>query len=283
LEPVVLVLVLCSAFCHALWNALLKRHEDPESAVVGVIAVSVVSGAVWALGLRGTGFPTGASVAWALVAGVLESGYLTALARALRRAPLGLVYTVSRGGALLVVWPVSVLWLGEGVTPWTVVGAVTVAVGLAVMNLSRAEGPVAMGVLWALAGAVCIAGYNLAYKRALVAGAQPPALFTLSLSLSLGLMLLSRWGGEPWRALRRQVAARPVLLGVTGLLCTLSFALLLVALAEGGAGAVLTLRNTSIAFALGLGALQGERLRRRQLAGAAAVLVGAVLLGWPRA
>jgi drug/metabolite transporter (DMT)-like permease len=46
---------------------------------------------------------------------------------------------------------------------------------------------------------------------------------------------------------------------------------------------VLTLRNTSIAFALGLGALQGERLRGRQLAGAAAVLVGAVLLGWPRA
>ncbi len=283
MEPVVLLLVLCSAFFHALWNALLKRHEDPESAVVGVIAVSVVSGAVWALGLRGEGFPTGASVAWALVAGVLESGYLTALARALRRAPLGLVYTVSRGGALLVVWPASVLWLGEGVTPWTVVGAGAVAGGLAVMNLSRAEGPVARGVLWALAGAVCIAGYNLAYKRALGAGAQPPALFTLSLGLSLGLMLLSRRGAEPWRALRRQVAARPVLLGVTGLLCTLSFALLLVALAQGGAGAVLTLRNTSIAFALGLGALQGERLRGRQLAGAAAVLVGAVLLGWPRA
>jgi hypothetical protein len=59
LEPVVLLLVLCSAFFHALWNALLKRHEDPEAAVVGVIAVSVVSGAVWALGMRGAAFATG--------------------------------------------------------------------------------------------------------------------------------------------------------------------------------------------------------------------------------
>lgn len=217
------------------------------------------------------------------MAGVLESGYLTALARALRRAPLGLVYTVSRGGALLVVWPASVLWLGEAVTPWTLVGAGTVALGLVVMNLSRAEGPVAQGVLWALAGAVCIAGYNLAYKRALEEGAQPPALFTLSLGFSLGLMLLSRRGAEPWRALRKQVVARPVLLVVTGLLCSLSFALLLVALAQGGAGALLTLRNTSIAFALALGALQGERLQGRQLAGAGMVLAGAVLLGWPRA
>ncbi|WNZ63525.1 hypothetical protein QEG98_07330 [Myxococcus sp. MxC21-1] len=44
---------------------------------------------------------------------------------------------------------------------------------------------------------------------------------------------------------------------------------------------VLTLRNTSIAFALVLAALQGERLGRRQLSGAALVAVGALLLGVP--
>jgi drug/metabolite transporter (DMT)-like permease len=83
--------------------------------------------------------------------------------------------------------------------------------------------------------------------------------------------------------LRRKVLARPLLLVAAGLLCTLSFSLLLLALANSGAGAVLTLRNTSIAFALGLGALQGERLGRRQLVGAGLVLLGAVLLGLPRA
>ncbi|HYO64796.1 MAG TPA: hypothetical protein VEU33_01830 [Archangium sp.] len=111
-----LVLVLSSAFFHALWNALLKRHEDPESAVVGVITVTVVCGARWALGLEGAAFPSSAALGWSLGAGVLESGYRIALARALRRAPLGLAYTVSRGGALLLVWPVSVLWLDERLT-----------------------------------------------------------------------------------------------------------------------------------------------------------------------
>jgi drug/metabolite transporter (DMT)-like permease len=67
----------------------------------------------------------------------------------------------------------------------------------------------------------------------------------------------------------------------TGTLCTLSFALLLTALARGGAGAVLTLRNTSIAFALVLAVLQGERPGRRQSFGAVLVMAGAMLLGWP--
>jgi drug/metabolite transporter (DMT)-like permease len=56
---------------------------------------------------------------------------------------------------------------------------------------------------------------------------------------------------------------------------------MLTALARTGAGAVLTLRNTSIAFALVLSALQGERLGLRQLVGVGLVMAGAVLLGWP--
>jgi drug/metabolite transporter (DMT)-like permease len=284
LSSAALVLVLSSAFFHALWNALLKRHEDPENAVVGVIAVTVVSGGLWALGLEGDAFPSSQALLWTLVAGVLESGYLATLARALHHAPLGLAYTVSRGGALLLVWPVSVLWLGERLTPWAVVGAALVALGMAVMNLVRPqEGRVGEGVLWALACAACIAGFNVSYKRALGAGAQPPALFTLSLGVALPLLVLPRLRGQSWPGLLRKVIARPLLLVAAGLLCTLSFSLLLLALAHSGAGAVLTLRNTSIAFALGLGALQGERLGRRQLAGAGLVLLGAVVLGWPRA
>ncbi|WP_233261571.1 DMT family transporter [Vitiosangium sp. GDMCC 1.1324] len=283
MSPTALVLVLSSAFFHALWNALLKRHEDPESAVVGVIAVTVVCGGLWALGLQGAAFPSSGALFWSLAAGVLESGYLLTLARALRRAPLGLAYTVSRGGALLLVWPVSVLWLGEQLTPGSVAGAALVAVGMAGMNLVLPRGAVGQGVLWALVSAACIAGYNLSYKRALGEGAQPPALFTLSLGVALPLLVLVRLREEAgWGALRRKVMTRPLLLVTAGVLCTLSFSLLLIALVNSGTGAVLTLRNTSIAFALGLGALQGERMGRRQLAGAGLVMLGAVLLGWPR-
>ncbi|WP_240359042.1 EamA family transporter [Pyxidicoccus trucidator] len=279
METVALVLVLSSAFFHASWNALLKRHPNPEVGVVSVICVAVVGGGLWTLGMQGQAFPTARGLAWALGAGACESIYLAALSRALKQAPLGLAYTVSRGGAMLLVWPVSVLWLGEAVSVWMVSGAALLGVGLVVMNLSRPSGPAATGVAWAALAAVCIAGYHLAYKLALGEGAQPPALFATGLLVALPVLVLERARKLGWATLKREALVRPGLVIFTGIICTLSFALLLSALGSSGAGAVLTLRNTSITFALALAALQGERLERRQLTGAALVAVGAVLLG----
>lgn len=281
METVALVLVLSSAFLHASWNALLKRHPNPEVGVVSVITIAVVGGGLWTLGMQGQAFPTARGLAWALGAGACESIYLAALSRALKQAPLGLAYTVSRGGAMLLVWPVSVLWLGEAVSVWMVSGAVLLGVGLVVMNLSRPAGPAATGVAWAALAAVCIAGYHLSYKLALGEGAQPPALFATGLLVALPVLVLERARKLGWATLKREALVRPGLVVFTGIVCTLSFALLLSALGNSGAGVVLTLRNTSIAFALGLAALQGERLERRQLTGAALVAVGAVLLGVP--
>jgi drug/metabolite transporter (DMT)-like permease len=280
-EPVALALVLLSAFLHALWNALLKRHEDPEAGVVGIICVCVVLGALWTLGLQGEAFPERAGWVWGLGAGLFEGLYLFSLARSLRHAPLALAYTVARGGALLVVWPVSVLWMGEPVTVMTVTGAAVLACGLGVTGLVRPSSPAGRGVAWAAASAVCIAGYHVAYKQALGAGAQPQALFSLALAVALPILLLSRARREDREAVLRQARKSPWLMLATGTLCTLSFALLLTALARGGAGAVLTLRNTSIAFALVLAVLQGERPGRRQISGAVLVMAGAMLLGWP--
>lgn len=281
MEPVALALVLLSAFLHALWNALLKRQEDPEAGVVGVIAVAVVLGGLWALGLRGEAFPSRSGWVWGLGAGAWEGVYLFSLARSLRHAPLGLAYTVARGGALLLVWPVSVLWLGEPLTPLTVAGAGVLGAGLVVTGLVRPQGLEARGIVWAVVSSVCIAGYHVAYKKALEAGAQPPALFALALSVALPMLLLTRMRGGHRGSVFQQLRRSPGMVLATGGLCTLSFALLLTALAHVGAGAVLTLRNTSIAFALGLAVLQGERPGRKQVSGAVLVIAGAVLLGWP--
>jgi drug/metabolite transporter (DMT)-like permease len=136
-------------------------------------------------------------------------------------------------------------------------------------------------VAWAATSAVCIACYHVAYKKALGASAQPQALSSLALAVALPMLLLTRARHEDRGAVLRQARKSPFLMLATGTLCTLSFALLLTALARGGAGAVLTLRNTSIAFALGLAVLQGERPGRRQISGAVLVMTGAVMLGWP--
>ena len=66
-----------------------------------------------------------------------------------------------------------------------------------------------------------------------------------------------------------------------GIVCGGSFLMLIEALAGDGAGMVLTLRNTSVLFAIGLAAVIGERPRRPQIIGAILVAGGAVVMAWP--
>jgi drug/metabolite transporter (DMT)-like permease len=221
---------------------------------------------------------------WSAVAGAFEAGYMLSLARALARAPLGPVYTVSRGGALLLVWPLSIAWLGEPVTASALAGTALVAAGLAATGLgaggARRRGGSGGGLGWAAIAAVCIGCYHLAYKRALATGGAPTLVFAVSLGLAVPLSIarLDRAGRA---AAVRAVRERPALVVSAGLIACASFLVFLFGLAQAGAGAVFTLRNTSVLFAQVLSWTIGERPTRLGALGAAAVAGGAVLLSWP--
>src|SRR5262249_30233172 len=111
----VLCAVLVSAFLHATWNAMLKRDADPSTASAGVFAVCGIAAAIVALA-GGSGFTAPEPALWSALSGLFEAGYIIALGAALARAPLGPVYTISRGGALIGVWPLSMLLFGERLT-----------------------------------------------------------------------------------------------------------------------------------------------------------------------
>jgi drug/metabolite transporter (DMT)-like permease len=272
--------VVASALLHALWNALLKRQPDPEGAAMAILGTAMA--AAWmAWPLAGQpGFPSREGLWWTLAAGLCEAGYFVTLALALRDAPLGIVYTVSRGGALAAVWPASALWLGEAISGRALAGAAVVGAGLVLVGAERREAAAARGVLWALACAGFIAAYHILYKAALATGAAPAAVFAVSLTVAWPLNLARLGRGGLVRA-GTALRASPRVVLMAGLLCTGSFLLFLLALVRGGAGAAGTLRNVAIVFALGFAWLMGERPGRRQLAGTAVVLLGAVLLAWP--
>jgi hypothetical protein len=131
---VVVVLVLVSALLHAMWNAGLRLEADKDRGVVIAIAIATavaaaVAGVMWVRG--GPPFPTGASLGWTVVAGLAEAVYFAGLARALELGPLGPVYTVSRGGAVLVVWPASIALWGEPLTGGAIAGSAILLAGLA--------------------------------------------------------------------------------------------------------------------------------------------------------
>jgi len=284
------LLVLASAALHAGWNAALKKQRDPAAAAVLILVVAAVCATLAASFARAVAFPTPEALGWALASGVCEALYFATLARAMAGAPLGVAYTVSRGGSILIVWPASMAWLGERARPASLGGAALVCVGLvlagattkapgaapgAARDTERGSG---RGLAWAVLCAFFVATVYLAYKRALALGAEPSALFAVSLVVAAPLNV-AMLGARASSRLSSELRAAPLRLVVAGVVCAASFLLFLGALHASGAGRVLTLRNTSVVFALVFGWIGGEPPARLEAAGAAFVVAGAMLLG----
>ena len=272
-----MILVLASACLHALWNALLKRARNIQTASVGILAVSFLVTAGMVPWTAGHVFPGLKPLLWALGAGLGEGCYFVTLSRALRAAPLGWSYAWMRGLGMLLVWPVSLLCMGETLRPFSAVSVAAVCLGLMVMGLVSARGQGFRAFFWAGATGVCIAGYTLCYKAALAGGAHPVGLFGMAMLVALPVQIGITF--------RRQGFALPDQWGLVltaGALCAGSFLLYLEALALEGAGIMATLRNTSIVFAVLFSRAIGERPTVRQWAGAALITAGAVGLAWPK-
>jgi drug/metabolite transporter (DMT)-like permease len=290
---VITALVLLSALLHATWNAMLRVETDKDRSLVAAVSLAAllaaaVAGVRWALGEVpfASSFPLG----WAIAAGVLEWLYFASLAKALERGGLGPVYTISRGGAILLVWPVSIALFAEPLTATSAAGSAVVLGGLALASTRTGDarrlvddrGTQAGGsaLAWALLCALAIAGYHLAYKAALQSGGRGSAVFAVGLAVATAINLV-RLGDNGRRVVASLLRTRLPRIAIMGVICGGSFLILMEALAGGGAGYVLTLRNTSVLFATGLAFLIGERPRRVEILGAACVAGGAVLMAWP--
>lgn len=270
--------VLTSAALHAAWNLLARRHGRAREATAQFLAGSVALSLPLALALAGPGWLR--ALPWGFAAGLGEAAYFVTLSRALEIGPLGPVYTVSRGGSMLLVWPASHWLLGESVS-WRAAGAVAaLLLGLALLA-PRADGrgtTSRQGYLWALACGLCIAAFQLVYKRAVGGGCAPLQIFALSMSTALPLVLWATPSAR--RAVWSGAREHPGLIAFGSIAMTASFAIALYVLRDHGAGWVMTLRNTSIGFAAAFGwTFLGERPSARAGAGVALVFADALLLG----
>src|SRR5689334_11838060 len=164
-------LVVFSALLHAWWNARLKRVAARPGAAVAALAGATAWAVLAAFARRLAGgpapFPATAAWAWALAAGLGEAAYFALLAAALKRGPLGPVYTLARGGAILAVWPLSITFFHETVGARAIVATAVLLAGLLLAGGGSAGA--GAGRLPAAGGALAIAAYHLAYKGALAA------------------------------------------------------------------------------------------------------------------
>lgn len=277
------LLVLLSALLHAGWNALLRVQDDKDRSLVAAMVFATGFAAIVAgvrFGLEAAPFMTPRGLGFALAAGVFEASYFMTLVAGLERGTLGTVYTISRGGAVLVVWPLSIAIFSEVATPAAIAGSALVLGGLVLSGTATGgsrTGNQRGAIGWAVACALSIAGYHLSYKAALREAVNPSACFAVALSVSAAINV-ARLGRPGRGALRALIARRWPVVVVMGIGCAGSFLLLMEALAIGGSGFVLTLRNTSVLFAAAMAWLIGERPTWPALAGAALVAGGAAVM-----
>ena len=290
----VMLVVLGSALLHALWNALVRSASDKFSSTVWIVC----GAAVWALPLL-TATPLPASESWPyLLASVLIHGvYFTLVALAYRGSELGVAYPLMRGSAPALTAVLGVLLLGETLNMSAITGVALVCAGVLSMGVAAwrngsssngLQSPSVQGftIMVALLNAVVIASYTLV-DGAGVRIAGNPWSYTLYLfigtALLMGLMALARgrWQAKALNNTVQRMSRREGLrLAAWGGAGTLgAYGLVLWAFAQAPVALVAALRETSIVFALLLGAVfLKERLTRTKLIAVVLIAAGAVCL-----
>lgn len=274
-------MLLFSALLHAAWNALAKASKDKESFLFLTILLSGLITGVFTLASEGAiRFPSGTAFQVAVISGIFEGLYFLTLSKALHDSSLGKSYAIMRGGAMVLVWLYSTLLLGERAHGWQYLGALIILAGILAINAQdflQNGGRSLKNDLWSYISALFIAGYHLSYHHALMDEADPRPLFFVAMIVSLPFLL---WGVRHQITSRlqqtiRQHGARVL---ATGSFATASFLIFLYGLKISAPGFAISLRNSSIFFAVMFSLMMKESLSRSQIAGACAIGLGALLL-----
>jgi len=182
------LLLLTSAFLHALWNLLLKRSQEKYSAMGWQV---LISGIFAFLLLIFTGFPPRSMWLFALISMSLEALYFILLSSAYSDNDFSLVYPIARGTApaFLMLW--SILFLRENPTAGGILGISMVVGGMIIIGAtsliqSRGSRLHIKGVLTALAVALIISLYTLIDGTAVKNG--PPLPYALTMFMLVPIL-----------------------------------------------------------------------------------------------
>ena len=265
-------LALVAAILHASWNAFPRNGADR----LWSVTVMSLAGSVIALPfILLLPLPQGEAWFYILLSSLLQVGYSLFLVAAYRHGELGQVYPIVRGTVPLLVTLGGFLFFGEILGPFQTLGVVLVAAGIMSLSLGKARAGNA-SLLFALATGLIIACYSTVDSKGVRLVAVPVAyamwvLFLYGLMLTVTYAVIRRGltidmrSPTTWKAFGGGVVA------------LVAYGLVVVAYSFAPAGLVTAVRETSVVFAVLIGAFfLGERLTFRRLAACVIVAVGAI-------
>ncbi|KPF42947.1 EamA family transporter [Rhizobium sp. AAP43] len=267
-------LALLAAILHASWNAFLRTGADR----LWSITVMSLAGSIITLPfLFAVPLPGPAAWPYILLSSCLQVGYSLFLVAAYRHGELGQVYPIVRGTVPLLVTLGGLLLFGEVLGTWQSLGVLMIAAGIMSLSLGKTRAATS-SILFALTTGLIIACYSTVDSRG-VKLVDEPAAYALWVLFIFGLMITLAYVVK-----RRGLVVDPRS-PVTwkavggGVLAMLAYGLVVVAYAYAPAGLVTAVRETSVVFAVLIGALVlGEQLTLRRVLACLIVAGGAICI-----
>jgi len=213
---------------------------------------------------------------WLAAASVLHTSYQLILIRAYEANDFAVAYPVARGIAPIATALLGMGFLGDHISGLGLAGIGLVSAGILLIAVGRsiaAAGLIAAGIAGLLTTAYTVVDAH-AIRLAPVALTFVAWFFLLDGLIMFPIFLFARAGRT--RSLLRSEGRQGVLAGLTSLI---SFGAALLALRLAPVGIVSALRETSVAFGMGIATLVlREHVDARRVFGAAIIAIGAVLV-----
>src|SRR5512134_445247 len=275
-----IILLLTSAFLHALWNLLLKRAQEKYIAMGWQV---ILSGVFAFILLLFTGFPPRSMWLFALISMGLEAVYFILLSNAYSDHDFSLVYPIARGTApaFLMLW--SVLFLQEKLTLGGALGVGMIVAGMVIIGATsliqnRGSRLHLKGVLVALSVALIISLYTLIDGTAVKNGPALPYALTMFLFVPILTTTynLRRYG---WRQFVAAWKGPRIPLILTAILGVVAYLLALIAYSFAPLSYSGAIREVSVVIGAFLGwQFLDEKLGGMRVLGSLVIFAGILLI-----
>lgn len=269
-------LMLAAGLLHASWHSLVKSGQNQITVLAGMGAVAgLCAAAVLPF------VPLPPREVWPVLALsiVLHVAYKLCLAGAYARGDFGQAFPLARGMVPLFASLIAFATLGQVPSPGQCIGIALVSSGLLLLAVDKLHGlaPWPLLLMAAMAGAA-VASYSTvdAYGTRLSGNWLGFTMWLIVLDSFTFLILGRVLRGRPLWAELHAARWRVLVSGVLGLM---SFCVFLWALSRNAVGAVTTIRETSVLFAMAIGVvLHRESLSPRRITGAVLIFAAIVVI-----
>ncbi len=279
------LLIVAAAFIHASWNFLAKRAGGGAAFVWLFGAVSALLYAPLAVAIiliKDIHFGW-VALAFILASAAVHAAYFLMLQRGYRTGDLSLVYPLARGTGPLMSVLAAIFFFGERPSVLMLGGGALVIAGVLAfakdgISWRRVAAGKRQAVGYGLLTGGLIACYTLSDKYAVSVLLIPPLVLDWGGDFGRTL-LVSPYVWRHWKEVRAQWRLHRVEAIAVGVLCPLSYILVLTALVFTPVSYVAPAREISIVFGVLIGGhLLAEKDLRLRLTAAAAMVAGVIAL-----